>query len=264
MIAAADAREKAHKLKTKPVRAITKTTLQRERQVEELRKQKEQQQLQESNTAESEHVKAARQAAKRDEAALAAQLGYNPYEPARVTAGQARNATTATQHGVIQADPDAAAAAAAPPSNPNPTTTASASATAVSSSTTEDLDLLEQTSLEFQEAYTTIVSMTIDTVQVQTTFGICRKLVANATSPTKGQQPQDEETASKFRRVRLANAKIKQAIVQVPGAVELLLAFGFELVEQDGESLLVYPQGYSGPEWLAVAMEQMERYEHSK
>jgi hypothetical protein len=259
MIAAADAREKAHKLKTKPVRAITKTTLQRERQVEELRKQKEQQQLQESNTAESEHVKAARQAAKRDEAALAAQLGYNPYEPARVTAGQARNATTATQHGVIQADPDAAAAA---PSNPNPTTTASAAA--VSSSTTEDLDLLEQTSLEFQEAYTTIVSMTIDTVQVQTTFGICRKLVANATSPTKGQQPQDEETASKFRRVRLANAKIKQAIVQVPGAVELLLAFGFELVEQDGESLLVYPQGYSGPEWLAVAMEQMERYEHSK
>jgi hypothetical protein len=256
MIAAADAREKAHKAKTKPVRAITKTTLQRERQVEELRKQKEQQQLQESTTAESEHVKAARQAAKRDEATHAAQLGYNPYEQARMTAGQARNATTSTQHGAIQADADAV-----PPSSSNPTTAAAASV----ASSAEDLeDLLEQTSIEFQEAYTTTVSMTIDPVQVKTTFGICRKLVANATSPTKGQQPHDEEASSKFRRVRLANAKIKQAIVEVQGAVEILMTFGFELVEQDGESLLVYPQGYSGPEWLSKALKQMERYENSK
>lgn len=251
MIAAADAREKAHKAKTKPVRAVTKTTLQRERQKEELRKQKEQQQQEESNTAESEHAKEARQAAKRDEAALAAQLGYNPYEPARATAGQARNATTTTQHGAFQADH---ADDAVPPSNNNPTTSAASSAE----------DLLEQTSPEFKEAYTTTVSTTIDAAQVKTSFGICRKLVANATSPTKGQNMQDEEAASKFRRVRLANPKIKQVIVDVQGAVEIMMTFGFELVEQDGESLLVYPQGYGGPEWLAAALQQMEQYENSK
>lgn len=256
MIAAADAREKAHKQKTKPVRGITKTTLQRERQQEELRKQKEEQRQNESTATESEHVKAAREAAKRDEATLAKQLGYNPYEPARATAGQARNATTATQHGAFQADhtgerlSTADAAAAAPP--PNTTSVVSSAE-----------DLLEQTSLEFQEAYTTTVSTTMDAAHVKTSFGICRKLVANATSPTKGQNSQDE-TASKFRRVRLANPKIKQAIVDVQGAVEIMMTFGFELVEQDGESLLVYPQGYSGPEWLAAALGQMEQYENSK
>jgi hypothetical protein len=34
-------------------------------------------------------------------------LGYNPYEPSRATAGQARNATVVATHGTIHAGSDA-------------------------------------------------------------------------------------------------------------------------------------------------------------
>jgi hypothetical protein len=48
----------------------------------------------------------------------------------------------------------------------------------------------------------------------------------------------------------LANPKIKAAIVDVQGAVELLLSTGFELEKQEGESVLIYPADCPGPDWL--------------
>lgn len=48
-----------------------------------------------------------------------------------------------------------------------------------------------------------------------------------------------EPDNAKFRKIRLGNPKIKEAIGDVPGAVELLESIGFELKEEDGEMWLV-------------------------
>ncbi|GFH19094.1 PUB domain-containing protein, partial [Haematococcus lacustris] len=46
----------------------------------------------------------------------------------------------------------------------------------------------------------------------------------------------------KFRRVRLSNAKIRATVAEVPGAVELLLAFGW-VKDDDAEDTIVIPAG---------------------
>jgi hypothetical protein len=239
VIAAAEAREKAHKVRSKPVHRVTKTTLARQQQ---------QQQQQNNQEPLSEISRQAAQAAKHGEAQVAAQLGYNPYEPSRATAGQARSATTAVQHGSLNTSNAAAAAAGgagggggvslpsvAPPRNP--TTKAEESM---------------PTSVEFQEAYTTLFSTNSD---IKASVTIMKKLLVNAT--TKGQSPGDD--AAKFRKVRLANAKIKAAIVDVTGAVEVMMACGFVLDEQDGESVLLYPADTPGPDWLPTALKRLEQ-----
>lgn len=115
---------------------------------------------------------------------------------------------------------------------------------------------------EFDEAYTTIVTANANNDAVVKAFGIMRTLVKNAT--TKGQNTENgEDAAAKFRRVRLSNAKIKAALVDVTGALEVMMTFGFQLAEEDGESYLVFPLGSTGPEFLPAALRQMERYEKS-
>ena len=52
----------------------------------------------------------------------------------------------------------------------------------------------------------------------------------------------DNPLEAKYRRVRLENAAIRERIVVVAGAVEVLVAAGFEPEEQDGESVLVHAQ----------------------
>lgn len=44
-----------------------------------------------------------------------------------------------------------------------------------------------------------------------------------------------EPENAKFRRIRMGNAKIKEAVVDVAGGIELLEFVGFELKEEDGE-----------------------------
>merc|ERR1712194_476078 len=95
---------------------------------------------------------------------------------------------------------------------------------------------------EFEEALVTVISSQ-DSAAAKTGLKIARTLIVNAT--TKGQQ-QDEEACAKFRKVRLANAKIKKALVDVPGNIQLMLSVGFQLVEASGddnnqESLLMFP-----------------------
>jgi hypothetical protein len=227
VIAAAEAREKAHKVKSRPIKLVTKTTLARQLQ--------QQKSLPESTKEPlSEASKQAAQAAKQSEAQVAAQLGYNPYVTSRATAGQARNATTAVQHGSLSSQsggdhlPDVA-----PPRQPTV------------------LAADEEPSVEFQQAHAAVLSANGD---AKSSLTIMKKLLTNAA--TKGQTP--GEDAAKFRKVRLANAKIRAAIVDVEGAIELMLACGFSLEEQDGESVLIYPADFPGPDWLPVALKQME------
>ena len=189
----------------------------------------------------TEEAKKAAEAAKLEEAAHAAQLGYNPYEAAKATAGQARNATVAMTHGAIQnKEDDDKMTAPNKPAPPPPLPVA--------------------TNPEFEEAYTTLVT-TNGEPAVKSSIGIMRKLIVNAT--TKGQDTTDEEAAAKFRKVRLSNAKIKAAITDVHGALDIMLCVGFQLVEEDGESFLVYPPGDLGPDWLPDALDQMKQFESS-
>ena len=53
-------------------------------------------------------------------------------------------------------------------------------------------------------------------------------------------QPLDE----KYRTIRLSNLKIRQTIVEVPGAVDVLKSFGWqEGVSEAGEAVLTLPKG---------------------
>jgi len=251
VIAAAEARDKAHKAKTKQVTKKKNNTLTNNNATSP-----NQEICAEPKT---EQARKAVEDSKRYEVEHAAKLGYNPYETARMGAGQARNATVAMTHGTMNAGagnetntttPAAAAVLApnrvAPPSNPV--------------QPTEDVDMNAPINPAFDEAYTTIILSSTSQSTTLSSFSIMRKLIVNAT--TKGQTG-DEATSSKFRRVRLSNAKIAAAITHVSGALELMLSVGFELSEnaEDGETYLVYPPGEKGPGWLGRGLKRMELYE---
>jgi PUB domain len=265
VIAAAEAREKAHKAKTKPVKMGEKKLpvilSAAEKRQQELERERDAQ-LRQQEAPRTEEARRAMEAAKRNEAELANQLGYNPYETNKATAGQARNATVAVQHGTVggggkaKSNPESIPSVR-PPADP----TSPAQDDGPNQSTaTEDAKILAKCP-EFYETYTTVVTANADNSAVVKSFGIMRTLVKNAT--TKGQNTENgEDAASKFRRVRLGNAKIKAAILDVTGALELMMLFGFQLSEEDGESVLVFPYGDTGPDFLPAAMRQLERYEN--
>jgi hypothetical protein len=88
VIAAAEAREKAAKKLEKPV--AKRAAAKKDDGLVDLNADV-------PNVPQSEEARRAVEAAKRGESTLAAQLGYNPYETNKSTAGQARNATVATE-----------------------------------------------------------------------------------------------------------------------------------------------------------------------
>jgi len=240
VIAAAEAREKAHKKKTRPIPKtdlpnIMSTAEKNRIEAERLANLEAQ-----STEPMSEEARKAVEAAKNNEAATAASLGYNPYETNKSTAGQARNATVAVAHGAIQ-NAEASLPSVAPPQPPIQATR-------------------EHTvSADFAQAYEAAVT-TNDNALVVNSFGIMRKLLTNAT--TKGQDSSNEEAAAKFRKVRLGNTKIKAAIVDVEGALDMMLSAGFQLVSEGDESMLVYPAFAEKKPWLDKALSMMEKYEN--
>ncbi|GAX18331.1 hypothetical protein FisN_23Hh225 [Fistulifera solaris] len=222
MIAAAEAREKAHKKMMKPIRKSDSKVSEASSTI--------------SNDTQqplSEEAKQAIAAAKSQEEKLAAELGYNPYETNKMNAGQARNATVALNHGSMHAK-----------ESHEPSQTPPLPA--------------HRPSEQFQQAFESVVTGN-DHANVVKSFLILKKLIVNAT--TKGQL--DAEDSSKFRRIRLDNTKINEAVVQTEGALDLLLSVDFQLAEDDGTSLLVYPPGNTGPVWLVQALEQLEQYAKS-
>mmetsp|Transcript_33123 Transcript_33123/g.51271 ORF Transcript_33123/g.51271 Transcript_33123/m.51271 type:complete len:86 (-) Transcript_33123:295-552(-) len=77
-----------------------------------------------------------------------------------------------------------------------------------------------------------------------------RTIITNATT----------REGEKFRKVRLSNAKIAAAIVDVGGALDLMMSVGFvpSEGEEDKETYLVLPPEEKGPAWLPEALACME------
>jgi hypothetical protein len=250
VIAAAEKRDKAHKSKYKPTPKTKAnlpallSTAERQRLEEERLARVTEMANQEPMT---EASRKAREEAKNREAANATQLGYNPYETNRATAGQARSATVAQSHGTMQGTGDGSESARLPAVRPPADALAA-----------KDDDILP--SSYFSESFELVVTSNENAAAISS-VGIMRKLIVNAT--TKGQNRDDEVSAAKFCRVRLANAKIKAAIVDVEGALDVMLSAGFQLVEEDGESVLIFPPGATIEDWLPAALLQMELYENS-
>jgi len=256
VIAAAEKRERAHKQKSKPVAkvgvgggtlpALLSTA-------DKLRLDKEREERAKASAVPmSDEAKKAVEQAKRGEEVHAATLGYNPYETARATAGQARTANVAMTHGSIQDKEGSGSSQQQPMAAPN--------RVAPPPSLPEASSQTPQVSQVFEDAMTTVIT-TNDHEAVKSSLGIMRKLIVNAT--TKGQANGDEAASAKFRRVRLSNKKIKAAIPDMNGALELMFSTGFQLAEEEGETYLVYPPGNSGPEWLPNAVKTMQDYETS-
>lgn len=229
VIAAAEARHTARKQQSKGIVRKTEST----------RKEEQNSQCALASSEETvprsmETIRAV-EAAKNNEAHAVAAFGYNPYETKRHSAEQARIATVFSGND---------------PSNnhvedsPHPSL----------------LDTSVAVSSEFQLAYETVVTSNPHDSVVQC-FNVLRKLILNAT--TKGQDMSDDEVSSKFRRVRLGNAKIKEVIVDIIGALDLMLSFGFRLVDDDGDSVLSFPAGDCGPVWLSHGLAIMETYAKS-
>jgi hypothetical protein len=275
MIAAAIARERAHKDKTKTIKYVTKTTLEKQKQVHPMHHHHNNNNTA-NNQSMSEASRMAAAAAKQDEAALAEQLGYNPYQTAKASAGQARNATTTVQHGNITALPSSVDDQySLSRSTPIPATTP-ASTISTTTTTTTTSSKVSDLPNDVEEALATVLSNNNPAA-----VSILSKLIVNAT--TKGQDVHHEETAAKFRKVRLANPKIKAAVVDVSGALDLMMAVGFQLMtmeedynnnninnnnstnkgggdddDDDGkESCLVFPPSYDIPDWLELVLQRM-------
>ncbi|KAG7372586.1 PUB domain containing protein [Nitzschia inconspicua] len=250
MIAAAEAREKAHRSKTKTIKHVTKSTLEKQKQLEN-NNNKDASVHSQKHEPLSDAARIAAQAAKQDEAALAAQLGYNPYQTAKATAGQARNATTTVQHGTI----NAGAAGNHLPTSSSSSSSAGTAALPIVAPPSEPTTAAEDDVIpnDVEEALATVLSSNNSSA-----ISILTKLIVNAT--TKGQDAADEDAAAKFRKVRLSNPKIKAAVVDVTGALDLMMSVGFQLLDDDGgESCLVFPPHYQEPTWLATVLKRMEQ-----
>lgn len=268
VIAAAEAREKAHKAKTKPPakgdKKLPPILSAAEKRQEELERERDAQ-LKLQEAPRSEAAKQAMEAAKRNEAALANQLGYNPYEANKSTAGQARNATTIIKMGALGESGASGGDGGGHASHQRRVPTVAPPADTAGSNDTDNEDnknaLITSEFQDFDDAYTTVIANN-EHEAVVTAFGIIRKLVKNAT--TKGQSAGiGEAEAAKFRRVRLSNPKIKVAVLDVHGAFDLMMSFGFQLTEDGEETYLAFPLGSKGPDFLLAAIRQMETFEES-
>ena len=260
VIAAAEARDKAHKKKTKPIAKGTGTDLTSadRKKIEEQREEQARKNAEEGigTTATSAESKRAVEAAKAGEAQHAATLGYNPYETNKVSAGQARTATVAVTHGALGGTGGSGGRSNATSSSAAAPGTVSAPSNPVSATSADDLTNIDP---QFDEAFEAVAFHTSNNETAKQALTTMKKLIVNAT--TKGQTG-DEETSAKFRRVRLSNPKIKAAITDVHGALDLMMSVGFVLRENDddGETYLVFPPGSTGPSWLPRALKKMEKY----
>ncbi|CAB9515088.1 expressed unknown protein [Seminavis robusta] len=83
-----------------------------------------------------------------------------------------------------------------------------------------------------EEAVAHVLYHNVKTKQIVTTFKILHTLISNASSP--------QQEDPKKKRVRLVNPKIKQNIIEVEGAVELLELAGFVKRIEEHQEWLVY------------------------
>lgn len=243
VIAAAEQREKEHKKKQKPIKLETKSTKLRstaeQARIEEERKQRIEY---DKNKPLSEATKQAQELAKQSEQKTAQEFGYNPYESKSMNAGQARNAVSTSTHGSIQQQDSITDDSVAPKRVKAPADPA--------------IPLLPVPD-SVQLCFEAIVTSSLDSKTIVSSLSVMKTLIGNAT--TKGQAA---ENGSKFRKVRLSNAKIQAALTNVPGAVDLMLESGFSLTTEEEESILLYPVKDT-PEWIPTLLHRMQQYVHN-
>lgn len=109
---------------------------------------------------------------------------------------------------------------------------------------------------DFDEAFEMVTSAGTDRHAIASSLSVMQKVIVNAT--TKGQT--DGDDAAKYRKVRLSNPKIKAAVTDTHGSIELMISTGFALSEIDGETYLVYPTSATSKPWLSRAMRRMNEY----
>ncbi|KAL7444072.1 hypothetical protein ACHAXH_009918 [Discostella pseudostelligera] len=242
VIAAAEAREAKHKATQKPIPKM-------EKRIDD--KELKNQQMYDHDVIASEETRRAVAAVKQAEMEDAKKFGYNPYEAKAMTSGQARTATVAMVKGEINAE-NAPSKIVGSGETPSPGRIIKPK---------DPTDKKSEPSPEFEHAFSILVTSNSDHAAVLKSLSTMRTLIKNAT--TKGQQGK-EETSSKYRRVRLSNAKIKETITDMQGALELMMSVGFVLSEndEDGETYLVYPPGEKEACWLSSALEMIESYEN--
>jgi len=183
----------------------------------------------------SEQSKKAVEAVKASEAMDVQNLGYNPYETVTTGAGRAKKTVVDVIHGEINTESDTALAPIPTTDTPN-----------TISPTIEPPSIHPSFDTTFSSY---LLSNNNETKS--TSLSILTKLVTNALT----------KTDDKFRRVRLSNPKISSNIVDVQGAMDIMMVFGFVLLEEDGETWLVYEgDGLGDGElWKIQALEYMKQ-----
>lgn len=246
VIAAAEARDKSNKIKSKPIartkggKVVKELTDAEKRKIEEQREE-----MARKNAVamadlgpQSEEARIAILEAKNLEVDHMNELGYNPYEASKSTAGQAATATVTMNHGTFDAGKAVMATQNSQVTEKERGDKSKKNSPAVSES--------------FDAAFTIVVT-TNQEENVKKSLRIMRKLIQNAIS--------DE----KKRKVRITNPNkhIEAAVIDMNGALELMLNVGFILSEDevDGETYLIYSSNDETPSWVSTALEQMEEYE---
>ena len=272
VIAAAEERNSKHKAKSRPIpkkkggKIVEELTPEQLQKIELLKEENiKRNAVQMANKPMSEEAKKAVEAAKYDEAKHAQQLGYNPYEVRKVTAGQASSASVAMTHGAITAGNGSGGdigLSAAPPSSTSipvvqPPTNSMIPATETRNTSNQPGNKPIDT--VFDEAFNELLHSNHtdnDTEQISKSLRILRKLILNATKA-----PVNDPK----RNVRISepNNLIKSCVIDRNGAIELLMSVGFVMSEIDSKTFLVYNGGEDGEamSWLSPALEKMEAYE---
>lgn len=256
VIAAAEARDRVHKAKTRPTPKSTSTidsskflSTSERRKIEAERKERLEELKKQGPQTEASRI--AVEEAKKGELKTVSELGFNLYEAKKLTGDQARNATTDMKHGFVDAGINS------PPGNISSSQSsrtalpsASSKSPATSSTVSSKFDSVHES---FDETFTIFLSSNKDVTKSISTM---HKLIINATTKGRG----EGEDSSKFRRVKLSNAKINELIVSTHGGLDLMMLFGFILHEEDGETFLIYPLDESGPSWMTKGLESMKSF----
>lgn len=249
VIAAAEARDKSNKLKSKPIarfkggKAVKELTDAEKRKIEEQREELARKNALEMSDKgpQSEEARMAVLAAKGLEQDHMEQLGYNPYESSKATAGQAATATVSMNHGTFDAGKSA--------SSTGQTNVTENKKGVKSGSKSNDTSPIPES---FDGSFTIVVT-TNQEEKVKKSLRIMRKLIQNASS--------DENK----RQIRITNPNkhIEAAIIDMNGALELMMSVGFMIIEneEEGETYLVYSAADEVSSWIGMAMQKMEEYE---
>lgn len=219
VIAAAEKRKK--KNNPKPIKHITATTKESKLKSNNNNVNYANAALNEAQPM-SEQSKKAVEAAKASEARDVQNLGFNPYEACSTTAGQAKKTVNDVIHGQINTT-----------TNTGETTTTPSNAITTNLAGNNNHILSQQPPPSIHEsfdiAFSTYASSNDNTI-ISTSLSIITKLITNALT----------KTDDKFKRVRLSNPKIQSNIVNTQGAMDIMMAFGFVLLEEDNEMWLIY------------------------